>query len=431
MRTVRRFRSLWILAVLIAASGVVGTASAAPANDNFSGAVTVSSVPFSDARDTAGAGVESSEPAPSCAPSAGATAWYHMTLPAITRVALSTFGSKFDSTLAVYRGTDLATLIEVACNDDAQDVGSLQSRLSFTAKQTTDYFIQVGGVGGASGSMKLAATENGAPNDNFTDAVDVTNPPFSHALSTANATVEQGEPSQCTAQVGATVWYSLSVADNAVVSIDTNGSDYDTVLTAYTGGSLATLAPVACNDDNISLQSLIRFRASAGTFYRIQAGAYGGSQARNLVINFHSSPLISNDDFAGATAIAAVPFHQEQTTVGATIEPGEPEVCASISGSVWFAYTAPADRLMTVTTDGSDYDTVLTVFRGNELDSLESDATWCNDNDLSSNSTVLFNAVGGVTYYIQAAGYNGFVGQEGNLVIEIDALPIGLPSLLP
>ena len=65
---------------------------------------------------------------------------------------MDTFGSSFDTVLAVYTGASLSTLLEIASNDDA---GSLQSSVSFTATQGTTYFIAVDGFAGASGSVQL------------------------------------------------------------------------------------------------------------------------------------------------------------------------------------------------------------------------------------------------------------------------------------
>jgi len=68
------------------------------------------------------------------------------------QVVIDTFGSSFDTVLAVYTGTSLASLTQIAANDDS---GSLQSSVSFTAAPATTYFIAVDGFFGASGSVQL------------------------------------------------------------------------------------------------------------------------------------------------------------------------------------------------------------------------------------------------------------------------------------
>ena len=66
---------------------------------------------------------------------------------------ISTFGSDFDSVLAVYRGARLAALAEVASSDDSG--GRLQSRVEFAASAGTTYRIAVGGADGAEGEIVL------------------------------------------------------------------------------------------------------------------------------------------------------------------------------------------------------------------------------------------------------------------------------------
>src|SRR5207245_8721318 len=116
-------------------------ALAQPANDDFSNAQAVPSIPFTHGIGTSGATVEPGEPAPSCAP-AGASVWYkYVTPPQPPQAALvaDTLGSDFDTVLAVYTGTALANLTEVpfACNDDS--AGGRQSSVGFTASAGMTY----------------------------------------------------------------------------------------------------------------------------------------------------------------------------------------------------------------------------------------------------------------------------------------------------
>lgn len=73
-----------------------------------------------------------------------------------------------------------------------------------------------------------------------------------------------------------TVWYKVA-GTGGPVTIDTAGSDFDTVLAAYAGGPDAA-ATVACLDDvplqpvGRTLQSAITFDTVAGTTYWVQAG---------------------------------------------------------------------------------------------------------------------------------------------------------------
>lgn len=82
----------------------------------------------------------------------GRSIWYRWTAPDSDRTTFDTYGSDFDTVLAVYRGNAVNALTEVASNDDA---GSLQSRVVFNAIQGAVYYIAVDGYGGAAGDVRL------------------------------------------------------------------------------------------------------------------------------------------------------------------------------------------------------------------------------------------------------------------------------------
>jgi hypothetical protein len=84
---------------------------------------------------------------------------------------------------------------------------------------------------------------------------------------------------------GPTVWYALTLAEDAFVDVNTFGSDYDTTLSAYLG-ERGDLEQIACNDDAAgSLQSRVRFAATADTTVFIMVGAFDSGPGGNLVLN--------------------------------------------------------------------------------------------------------------------------------------------------
>jgi hypothetical protein len=105
------------------------------------------------------------------------------------------------------------------------------------------------------------------------------------------------------------VWYTFTPAINGGVTINTCGSDFDTVLQIYTGscGSLTGVSG-ACNDDNgpfcAGLAASVTFNGTAGTVYRILAGGYNGISGTLLVVaNVTCAP--ANDTCNGAIALTA------------------------------------------------------------------------------------------------------------------------------
>jgi hypothetical protein len=135
-----------------------GVARAAPpANDDFGNRETITAIPFSASVDTTEATFEGAEPDPGddpifCGFEVDNTVWYQFTPTSNAVVAADTFGSDFDTVLAVWTGPALNTLSLVDCNDDTAD---LDSEVLFHALRGTTYLIQIGGFDGESGTLEF------------------------------------------------------------------------------------------------------------------------------------------------------------------------------------------------------------------------------------------------------------------------------------
>ena len=72
-----------------------------------------------------------------------------------------------------------------------------------------------------------------------------------------------------------------------------------------------------------------------------------------------------NDYFADASRIPPQEATARSRTYLSGKEPGEPNHARNRGGaSSWFAWTAPTTRPVTIDTIGSNFDTVLAVYRG-------------------------------------------------------------------
>jgi hypothetical protein len=125
-------------------------------------------------------------------------------------------------------------------------------------------------------------------NDDFDNAVAFRAVPFEATEDTTEATVADDDPT-CVAGSTNTVWYSVTLAATTEIAVDTFGSDYDTVLSAWTGPRGA-LTQVACNDDSDSLQSRIAFTAEAGVTYHLLVGTFPDSPSGTLVLHGQALP---------------------------------------------------------------------------------------------------------------------------------------------
>ncbi|HEV2890067.1 MAG TPA: fibronectin type III domain-containing protein [Frankiaceae bacterium] len=147
------------------------TQPTAPGNDHFGAGYTIpGTLPFTTSQSTAGATLQSGEPQP-CAP-VGGTVWFWWTANSTRTVVADTYGSGYDTVLAVYTGSNLTALTQVGCNDDTS---TLQSEVSFTATAGTTYRIQLGGYNGATGTAWLHLNA-GASTPGLPTGVSVTAP---------------------------------------------------------------------------------------------------------------------------------------------------------------------------------------------------------------------------------------------------------------
>jgi hypothetical protein len=157
----RRSLGWGLIAMAIAATAyaftfVPSAAAAPPANDDFANAQIIAGDSGTLAGTNIDATAEPNEPDHAGLP-AQASVWYRWTAAADGIASFDTCSADFDTRLAVYTGSALADLSEVASNDDSDDcgVGSAQSSLTFVARGGSTYQIAIDGFG-ATGTYTLA-----------------------------------------------------------------------------------------------------------------------------------------------------------------------------------------------------------------------------------------------------------------------------------
>ena len=125
----------------------------------------------------------------------------------------------------------------------------------------------------------------------------------------------------------------------------------------------------------------------------------------------------SNDAFASAKVVSSLTYTDNMDTSTATSAADDPTFhCTDDThyNTVWYQYTPSATTSLTLSTSGSNYDTVLGVWTGSEgyLTSIG-----CNDDSNGTRQSQLqLSVTGGVTYYIEVASY--YRG-GGNLALNI------------
>jgi uncharacterized repeat protein (TIGR01451 family) len=250
---------------------------------------------------------------------------------------------------------------------------------------------------------------SGPPNNFFQNAQAVAGASGSVTGTNVDADVEPGEQGMGGGEPFTSVWYSWTATGNGQATFTTAGSDFDTQLIAFTGTSLADLQNIAENDDADDLTSSVSFPTTAGTTYYLSVNGYGGSTG-NIVFNWSSisGSAPPNDNFAAAAPLSGIPSTTTGNNTFATVEPGEPDhVEASSEGTIWYAWTPQTSGRVIFDTAGSTFDTVMAVYTGASLGSLNEVVS--NDDDPfvdPPTSRVAFDAVAGTTYFIVVGGYS-------------------------
>jgi subtilisin family serine protease len=207
--------------------------------------------------------------------------WYRWTAPAHGTLAAETYGTSFDTTLAMYTGTAVNTLTQIAANDDS---GGVQSFLTAGVTAGTIYYLAVDGAGGVDGPFALnyhfQPATAGLANDDFANRTIIPGAGGTVTGRNISATGVGGEPAHTPFSApAASVWWTWTAPATGRAVIDTLGSNFDTSLAVYTGNSVSALTPVAANEDaGGGPQSRVGFPCSAGTAYAIAVDGAGAAE---------------------------------------------------------------------------------------------------------------------------------------------------------
>lgn len=404
------------LAVMAAAAlAPVSGATAKTTTDNFADAG-VLAVPGEVMGNTAGNSVEPGEQQP-CG-MIGSTAWFRLDTTPGAAVTVDTYGSSFDTVLAVYQGTSLADLAVVDCNDDHNyDLASL----TFTAGPAV-YWVQAGGFGGKAGSLRLR-TRHAPANDAVAGALDASNG-FDAVVDTEGAGQDAEEPGGCAGD--ASLWYRVDVPVDTEVAIALDNGTFQWAIEAFQQRPDGSLEEMGCewayqeSETPISLRLRSPAHPGSSLFIRV-ASYYSGYTARLRIMPLHLPQYHHPHDAAAeAKPIAALPFSDQTETLTAS-SVGEPDSCAFAGATVWYRFAPALPTPVVAHNVGSDFDTVIGVFRqdGDKLTQVA-----CNDDGTpwglaGTDSVVRFVADAGATYLFQVGGYEG---DSGKLAFEVHGM---------
>jgi hypothetical protein len=310
-----------------------------------------------------------------------------------------------------------------------------ESRVAFEAEAGTTYRIAVDGLSGDTGESPATGAVTlswalGQGNDHFDNAFEISSAEGIAIGSTKGATYDVGEPDHLGLSTGASIWWRWTAPSSGPATfglVRSDEEDTDTLLVVYEGSAVDALLLVAHNEPlefGMPLEDSVTVEASEGTTYWIAIdGAFG--ETPDVVLRWTRNP--ENDDFADAFELVGPAGMTTGDLVFGTVDPwaDEPDHGGEPGGaSVWWRWTAPASGPVTFDTFGSNFDTILAVYTGDEVipDGFPFpilDLTPVASNDDAgdgSQSQVEFEAVAGATYRIAVANFD--YRERGDIVLH-------------
>jgi hypothetical protein len=326
--------------------------------------------------------------------------WLQWMAPADGVAAFNTRGSSFDTLLAVYTGTSLGNLTNVAVNDD-EGGGRFSSQVQFNAVAGTNYLIAVDGLGSARGDIVLS---------------------WNLVTNAAQIPMIMTQPADVTVSAGGTAFFSVSATGNTNLTYQWYFNDAQAIPNATNSSlTVSNVGPAQVGLYRVTVTSaagstVVSEEASleigpldAHSFDKLEdllASLLGGGGFTNLdkILSFKRESLGFPSVAAGSIGSAII------NNFNATTQQGEPITNGIGGASRWYLLTAATNGTMVIDTMGSSIATLLAVYTGGDIWSLSVVASDRNSAPDRIHSLVRYAAIAGTNYLIQVDGVNGAQG---------------------
>ena len=332
--------------------------------------------------------------------------WYSWRAPATEQYTFQLQqGARILTSIAVFRGDEIAALSEVGAN--------LDDSITFNARRDVLYRIRVATTSTAAvkGTLRWDGEPGKPANDDFEDRERIEGAEGMVAGSNRGAGLERRE---FLGDLAATVWYEWIAPDDGHWTFSASRG---TTL-AFTGDAVSALRLVS----NIRDRSPT-FQAAAGISYRIAVAAPGTeTSGANFELSWRPSSasdladLEDNDGFATAAILNGMTGATSDFSRHATVEPGEPVETGTQTR--WWRWQAPNARPYTFRLSGNGADKFdVSVFSGDSFTDLE----W-----LGSGTELVIDTRPGETYAITVGKRSNwaFVRTNRDLVLAWGATPV-------
>ncbi len=273
--------------------------------------------------------------------------------------------------------------------------------------------IKNGGNFSDSFLMRLTEVQGPPPNDPFANRIPLAGPRATAFGGNSSASKETGEPAHAGNSGGKSLWWTWKAPADGRLTVSTAGSTFDTLLAVYTNSALNSLKLAAANDDAFEWDktSQVQIPVRNGGEYQVAVDGRNGESGQVLLTLTLSVP--SNDDFANRITLTNFPAAASGSNVDASFEPDDP----GQGRNVWWQWVAPISGSVSITTEGSSFDTDIAVYTNSTLTELGF-VGW-NDNAGEGKLTSQLNvqAVAGMAYQISVGG--GYYLSAGTISLKI------------
>lgn len=347
-----------------------------PVNDDFANSIKIPNAGGIIHATNNYASIETNEPPHAMNTNSAASVWWTWSSPVTGNVLIDLAGSSFNPVLAIYRGNSLETLSPVAFSTN-DTVNGLQANVNFNATLGSTYRIAVSGYDDSTsgvGNIMLRIVPGGYPDTNA--PLTTITAPLDGSLFDNNLVLFTGEAKDNqTNDIGVREVYLQVNGDEPQLAIGTNSWQLELDLPPGTN----TVSAYAID----------------------YAGNVG--PAVSITVTFMNP---TNDYFRDSIELPEVAGFVTAINGRATKESSEPNHAVNDGGrSIWYHWRAPLNGIVTLTTEGSSFDTLLAVYTGDSVTNLvliaEND-----DVELDSGFSALnFIAVSNQVYRIAIDGY--------------------------
>lgn len=347
------------------------------------------------------ASTEPNEPVHANVPAFGNSVWWNWAPVSSGPVVIDTLGSQFNTVLAVYTNSSIATLAEViSSNDVTNQFGQFVRDKAFVTFQATAGVTYRVAVAGATtndfGNIRLRMAFNGAPDEvkpvvSITNMVSgtqsVTNPPSGLIVNTSTITLSGSatDPAPNNSDVGL-----VQVVGNDGIPITAIGTNNWTITANLQSGSnlLQVVAFDVAQNQSVPVSFAVTLRAF--------------------------DPV--NDIFANAVALTNNNGSVTVNNVNATFEGNEPRHAGKIGGkSIWYSFTPTQSGVLNLSTTNSTIDTLMALYTGERINELVPVAANDDAHQAVVHSEIRSGVIAGRKYTIAV---DGLAGAAGTIVLH-------------